>query len=293
MTSDYQNTLSDSTNQIAIQPKGLVIVATPIGNMQDITLRALGMLKAVDIIACEDTRMSKKLMTAYGIKTPLISYHEHSDERSRQKIISLLTEGKSVALISDAGTPLISDPGYKLLQEVTEAGIEVTSLPGPSSVTTALTLAGLPTNRFLFEGFLPPKSAARQTALSKIQKIEGTLVFFESAKRLQASLADMLEVLGDRQAAVLRELTKTYEEVKRGTLSELISYYQEHGDPKGEVVITLAPPLENKEETDFDDLLKSALNYMSVKDSSAFVAEVTGVAKKKVYQRAIKMSVSG
>jgi 16S rRNA (cytidine1402-2'-O)-methyltransferase len=269
----------------------LYIVATPIGNMEDITLRAIRILGAVDMIASEDTRVTGILLSKLGIKAKkTMCYNDHSGEKERQKIAALLTEGKSVALVSDAGTPLISDPGYKLVRELSEQGFKITSIPGASSVMMALTLSGLPTDRFLFEGFLPPKSQARKNALSELKNIKATLVFFESPKRLVDSLKDMQEVLRGREAAVLREITKKFEEVKRESLSALIEYYTQT-PPKGEVVVVVGPPARNSfSEADIEEELKKALRTMSVKDAVALVAENTGANKKDVYKLALGMS---
>jgi 16S rRNA (cytidine1402-2'-O)-methyltransferase len=220
---------------------GLYLVATPIGNLRDITLRALDLLGAADVVACEDTRVTAKLMARYGLAAPRIAYHEHNAERMRPHLIERLKSGAVVALVSDAGTPLISDPGYKLVRAALAEAIPVTSLPGPSSTLMGLVLSGLPCDRFLFAGFLPPKSVARRRALSELGGTRATLVFFETAPRLAAALADMAEILGDRQAAVARELTKLFEEVRRGSLGELTAQYRASGAPKGELVIVVAP----------------------------------------------------
>lgn len=271
---------------------GLYIVATPIGNIKDITLRALEILQAVDIIACEDTRTSQKLLSHYGIHQKTISYHDHSTDRTREHLLGLIAEGKSVALISDAGTPLISDPGYKLVRTAQENGLLVTTLPGASSVPAALTLSGLPTNRFLFEGFLPPRSQARITALTPLKPIPATLVFFEAARRLPETLADMLSVFGNREVAVMREITKLYEETRRGTLETLLAYYTENGAPKGEVVLVVAPPeAEVADSTTLDSALENALRTMSVKDAAQYVSAQTGLPKKQVYARALELTI--
>ncbi len=228
------------------QPPGLYIVATPIGNLRDITLRALDALNAADLIVCEDTRVSGKLLSHYGISKPTLSYNDHNGPERRPKIMAALTEGKCVALVSDAGTPLVSDPGYKLVREAIERGFYVTTLPGASSVLSALCLSGLPTDRFLFAGFLPAKKEACRKAIQTLANVPSTLVLFESARRLPETLALLQEVLGNREAAVVREITKLYEESRRGTLQELHAHYEKAGAPKGEVVIVVGPPGERK-----------------------------------------------
>lgn len=283
MTDDITELLSPSK-----VTAGIYIVATPIGNIKDITLRALETLKSVDIIACEDTRMTQKLLSYYNIHTKLMQYHDHSSEETRQYILNLAGQGKSIALVSDAGTPLISDPGYKLIRTAQEQGIAITTLPGASSVPAAITLAGLPSNRFLFAGFLPNKQQARQNALLPLKPIDTTLIFFESARRLPEMLADMLEIFGNREAAVVREISKLYEEAKRDSLENLVAYYQEYGAPKGEVVVLVAPPEDEiTTEDDLDSALKKALETMSVKDAAQYVAKQTGLPKKQVYARAL------
>lgn len=268
---------------------GLYIIATPIGNRGDITERAINLLKECDYLACEDTRTTQKLLTHLGIKPKLLSYNDHSTENVRHKIIQLIEAGHKVGLVSDAGTPLISDPGYKLVRQAQEHGLYITTLPGASSVIAALTLSGLPTDRFLFEGFLPSKQHARQTALETLKPIPATLVFFESARRLQAALEDFYTVLGNRETAVIREITKLFEETKRDTLSNLITYYKERGNPKGEVVIVVAPPAKTTFDiTHLDTAIDTALQDMSLKDAVHYVTEQTGLPKKQVYQRALE-----
>jgi 16S rRNA (cytidine1402-2'-O)-methyltransferase len=265
----------------------LYIVATPIGNMEDITIRARNLLAAVDVIACEDTRVTGLLLSKMGIKAKLMCYNDYSTDEDRRKIAQLIEAGKSVALVSDAGTPLISDPGYKLVREISDKGLKVTSLPGPSSIITALTLSGLPTNRFLFEGFLPNKTESRKNALAELKNIKATLVFFESAKRLVAMLKDVEAVLGNRETTVLREITKKFEEVNRRPLADLISYYSEN-QPLGEVVVVVGPPDDkNISEDDLITQIQKSLEHMSMKDAVAFVAQNTGVNKKDVYRVAL------
>lgn len=271
---------------------GLYVVATPIGNLGDITGRALETLRRVDAIACEDTRVTAKLLNAYLIRKPLIAYHEHNAAAQRPKLLSMIEEGKSVALVSDAGTPLISDPGYKLVAEAGERALYVTTLPGASALTAALTLAGLPTDRFLFLGFPPNKSKARQSWFEAEKDQMATLVCYESAKRLAASLADAATALGNRQAAVCREISKKFEQVVRGNLEDLAQRYADSGPPKGEIVLVIAPPTAHRETTeeissDTQSMLKAALKHMSVKSASEFVAEVSGLRKKELYRMAL------
>jgi 16S rRNA (cytidine1402-2'-O)-methyltransferase len=270
---------------------GLYLVATPIGNLGDITLRALEVLAGVDVIACEDTRVTRKLAERYGIATPLTPYHEHNAAEARPRLLARLADRQAVALVSDAGTPLISDPGYKLVRAACEAGHAVTALPGASSVLAALSLAGLPTDRFFFEGFLPAKQAARQKRAAELANIPATLILFESGPRLPATLADLAAVFGTRTAAICRELTKLHEEVKRGDLETLAREYADGAETRGEFVIVVAPPPDNEEITDdIDDLLRQALMRVSVKDAVGEVALVTGRPRREVYQRALVLS---
>jgi 16S rRNA (cytidine1402-2'-O)-methyltransferase len=270
---------------------GLYIVATPIGNARDITLRALELLQTCDVIACEDTRVTGKLLSLHGISAKLIPYHEHNAEKVRPAIIKRVKNGETVALVSDAGTPLISDPGLNLVQAFAEENVFVTSLPGPSATLTALVLSGLPSNRFLFGGFLPTKSGRRRSALKEVETTPATLIFLESAKRLTSSLADMAAVLGPRPAAVTRELTKMFEEVRRGTLDTLADIYAAEGPPKGEVTIVIGPPNAEEKMTieNVDDLLKAALEKLTVRDATAEVTEATGWPKRNVYARALAL----
>jgi 16S rRNA (cytidine1402-2'-O)-methyltransferase len=267
---------------------GLYLVATPIGNLGDISLRALELLAGAGVIACEDTRVTRKLTERYGIATPLMAYHEHNAEEARPKIMARLDGGQAVALVSDAGTPLISDPGYKLVRAAIEAGHAVTALPGASAVMSALNVAGLPTDRFFFEGFLPPKQAGRQKRIAELGVIPATLVLFESGPRLGAALADLSEGLGERQASVCRELTKLHEEVRRGDLAELAAHYAGDAETRGEIVIVVAPPAEQEASaSDVDELLRQALARVSVKDAVGEVALATGRPRREVYQRAL------
>ncbi|HEY4134375.1 MAG TPA: 16S rRNA (cytidine(1402)-2'-O)-methyltransferase [Alphaproteobacteria bacterium] len=276
-------------------PPGLYVVATPIGNAADITLRALEVLKGVDTIACEDSRVTMKLMARHGVGTKLIPYHEHNAAEMRPKLLAGLRRGARIALVSDAGTPLVSDPGYKLVREAIAEGLAVVPLPGPSAPLAALIVSGLPSDRFLFAGFLPPKSAARRTALSELAAVPATLLLFESAQRLAESLADMAAVLGDRPAAVSRELTKLYEETRRGGLAELAAHYAEAGPPKGEIVIVIGGASAESQAVSAEALdaqLQAALASASVKDAAATVAAATGLPRKQVYARALALKAA-
>jgi 16S rRNA (cytidine1402-2'-O)-methyltransferase len=270
----------------------LYLVATPIGNLGDISLRAIDTLKGADVIACEDTRVTAKLLARLGIGTALTSYHDHNAERARPALLERLRRGEAVALVSDAGTPLISDPGWRLVRACRDEGLAVTAVPGASAVPTALQLSGLPSDRFLFAGFPPARSVARRQDLRALASVPATLVFFEAAPRLAESLADMAAVLGPRQAAVTRELTKLYEEVVTGTLAELAERYAAGGPPKGEVVVVVAPPAaETISEVDLDALLAAALaEGASVKDAAARVAAETGHPRRAVYARALALA---
>lgn len=268
---------------------GLYLVATPIGNLRDITLRALDCLAGVDLIACEDTRVTAKLLSRYGITRPTLPYHDHNAAKVRPQLVERLRGGARIALVSDAGTPLVSDPGLKLVQAVVEAGLPVTALPGPSAVLAALSLAGLPTDRFLFSGFLPPREGGRRTALAELAASPASLVFFETGPRLADTLADMADVLGGaRPAAIARELTKLYEEVRRGTLADLAASYAAEDPPRGEIVIVTGPPVEAAAtEADIDAALARALATMPVRDAADLVARSTGARRKLVYARAL------
>jgi len=272
-------------------PAGLYLVATPIGNLADITLRALEVLAGCDVIACEDTRVTRKLTERHGIATALTPYHEHNAAEARPKILARLARGEAVALVSDAGTPLISDPGYKLVRAAQDAGHTVTAIPGASSVLTALTVAGLPTDRFFFEGFLPPKQAARQKRIAALANIPATLVLFESGPRLADALADLAEGLGPRAAAICRELTKLHEEVRRGDLATLARDYAAGGETRGEIVLVVAPPADAETHVaDVDDMLRQALARVSLKDAVGEVALASGRPRREVYQRALELT---
>ena len=266
---------------------GLWIVATPIGNLRDMTARAFDVLAAADLVACEDTRRTGRLLAAAGIESKLLSYHDHSSAKKRERLIEHLKEGKLVALVSDAGTPLISDPGYKLVRDALEENLPVTCAPGPSAPLAALVISGLPTDRFLFAGYLPARDQARRKAIEELAGVRASLIFLESPRRLAASLEVMKEILGDRPAAVARELTKLHEEVRRGGLSALAAAFGGSPAPKGEVVILIGPPPDIPP-ADAETLLDNALRSMSVRDAVAAVATETGQRRKEIYARALR-----
>ena len=271
---------------------GLHLVATPIGNLGDITLRALETLAGVDIIACEDTRITRRLTERYGIAAVLKPYHEHNATAARPKILEKLAQGASIALVSDAGTPLISDPGFKLVREACAAGFSVIALPGPSSVLTALAVAALPTDRFYFEGFLPPKQAARRSRLAELSRIDATLVMFESGNRVQDTLADLADIMGARDAAICRELTKMHEEILRAPLSELARSAEEL-ETRGEFVLVIAPPAAGAQAMTgdaLDDLLRASLARDSVKDAVAHAVALSGRPRREIYARALELA---
>jgi 16S rRNA (cytidine1402-2'-O)-methyltransferase len=273
---------------------GLYLVATPIGNLGDITLRALEMLAGADVIACEDTRVTRRLTERYGITTPLTPYHEHNAAEARPRLLKRLAEGQAVALVSDAGTPLVSDPGFKLVRAACAAGHSVSALPGASALLAALSVAGLPTDRFFFEGFLPPKPAARRKRIAALAAILATLVLFESGRRLAATLADLAEGLGARAAAICRELTKLHEEVRRGDLAQLARDYAAGAETRGEIAIVVAPPADAAAQAgDVDDMLRRALARVSVKDAVGEVALATGRPRREVYRRALELAKDG
>jgi 16S rRNA (cytidine1402-2'-O)-methyltransferase len=279
-----------------IEP-GLHIVATPIGNLRDISLRALGTLAAADAVVAEDTRVTKVLLAHYGIATPLVAYHEHNAAVVRPHLLARLASGAALALVSDAGTPLVSDPGFKLVSEALAQGVPVTAVPGASAVLAALVVAGLPTDRFFFEGFLPQKQGARRARIAELASIPGTLVFFESPRRLADVLADLAAVLGTRPGAIARELTKHFETVRRGSLTELAHALAAEEPPKGEIVVLVAPPAENEtaeaSEATIDAKLRDALRTLSVKDAASVVAADSGQKRRKVYARAIALAAAG
>lgn len=268
---------------------GLYLVSTPIGNASDITLRALTLLRMADVIACEDTRVTRSLCELYKIRTPLLSYHDHNESSTIPPLIERLKRGEVIAQVSDAGMPGISDPGYKLIQACLEEEIAFTVIPGASSILTALVLSGLPTDRFCFGGFLPSKQSARLTMLQDFKEdTKSTLIFFEAPHRLKEMLQDTLKVLGNRPAAVARELTKKFEEVKRGSLQDLLSFYETHGAPKGEMVVLIgkgkAPEITSSM---IDQALHQALLKLTPRDAASHVALELGISRKEVYKRAL------
>ena len=274
---------------------GLYVVATPIGNLGDISRRALETLSAADLVACEDTRVTAKLMNAFLLKKPLLPYHEHNGAQQRPKILAKIREGGTVALVSDAGTPLISDPGYKLVEEAHAEGLKIVSIAGPSALVAALSIAGLPTSKFTFLGFPPNKQKARLDWFNAQFQTDATMVFYESAKRLPACLADATTILGPRKAAVCRELTKKFEEVVKDDLSALAARYAASGPPKGEIVVVVegaakATSSKDAKLSELDRALRLALKHMSVKTAAAFVAELLEMRRGQVYSHALELS---
>jgi len=281
-------------NEVEAPPlaSGLYLVATPIGNLRDITLRALEVLASADVIACEDTRVTRKLLDHYAIATPLTPYHDHNAAAARPKLLARLAAGESVALVSDAGTPLISDPGFKLVRAAREAGHMVTAVPGASAALAALIVAGLPSDRFFFEGFLPAKEGPRRARIAELARIPATLVLFESGPRLLRTLADLAAGLGAREAAICRELTKFHEEVRHGELAQLAHNYTNGAETRGEIVIVIAPPSVEVDTVDadtIDALLRRALDRTSVKDAVGEIAAATGRPRREIYQRALAL----
>ncbi|MBR0799895.1 16S rRNA (cytidine(1402)-2'-O)-methyltransferase [Bradyrhizobium jicamae] len=281
--------------QVLTAPKaapGLHLVATPIGNLGDITLRALETLAGVDIIACEDTRITRRLTERYAIAAELKPYHEHNAAQARPKILERLAQGASIALVSDAGTPLISDPGFKLVREVCAAGYRVVAVPGPSSVLTALSVAALPTDRFFFEGFLPAKEHARRARLAELARISSTIVMFESGNRVQETLRDLAATMAGRDAAICRELTKLHEDIKRAPVAELAAR-ADTLETRGEFVLVVGPPADDAGvmgEDALDDLLRTQLARSSVKDAVAHAVELSGRPRREVYARALELA---
>ena len=270
-------------------------MATPIGNLGDMSLRALWALGKADAILCEDTRVTGGLLHMYGIKKPLISCHDHNEEARIKDVLNRLEGGQSLALVSDAGTPMISDPGYKIVRAVRAAGFPVVALPGASALLTAIASGGLPTDRFLFAGFLPTKTTARKKAISEIAATQATLVFYESPNRLAACLSDLVSVLGEeREAVVARELTKLYEEIQTGALGELTAHYETAETPKGEIVILVqaasGAALAQQSSFDLDAALKDALKTMTLRDAVAAVTKASGLKRSEVYGRALALS---
>ena len=275
-------------NDSPLQP-GLYVVATPIGNLRDITLRALDVLAGVDVVLAEDTRVSGKLLAAYGLSAKLERYDEHAAERVRPRILAALAGGRRIALISDAGTPLISDPGFRLVREAAAQGSVVIPIPGPSASLAALSAAGLPTDRFLFAGFPPPKTAARQRLFRELAPVQASLVFYEGVSRLGPCLADMAAVFGPREAVVARELTKLYETITRGTLDDLASD-PALAAPKGEVVIIVGPgQVPAASEADADTALAEALTRVGPAEAASEVAGALGLNRRELYRRALAL----
>lgn len=282
--------IANWTARHALAP-GLHLVATPIGNLGDITLRALWVLRNVDRILCEDTRVTARLLARFAIDTPLEPYHDHNADRVRPGIIEALRHGATLALVADAGTPLVADPGFKLVRDVLAEDLPVTAAPGPSAALTALILSGLPPDTFLFAGFLPPRAAARQRALAHWAGLAATLIFYEGRSRLAATLADMAAILGNRQAAVARELTKRHEEMRRGRLGDLAEHYLAAGAPPGEAVILVGPPeaAAPAAADDIDARLRQLLAGHSLRDAVLQLAAETGIARRTLYERALAL----
>ncbi len=281
--------------QTAFTPRplepALYLVATPIGNLADITIRALETLAAADIVACEDTRVTRVLLDRYGIRRRTMAYHEHNATEAGPKLVEAVTSGRSVALVSDAGTPLVSDPGFRLVGDVVDAGGRVVPIPGPSALLAALTASGLPSDAFLFAGFLPVKSGQRTTRLEELRGVPATLVFYESPRRLADTLAAMRDTLGDRAAAIGRELTKAFEEMRRGSLAALAETYAREDTPRGEVVICVGPPLPTEAPSgqDIDALLLSLSAEMGASKAAGEAARMTGGRKADLYRRLMEL----
>ena len=287
MNSNYNLKIGDGE----AQPRsGLYIIPTPIGNLRDITLRAIDILASANIVACEDTRITRRLLDAYNLRPRMIAYHEHNASRQRPRILEKLGSGNIVCLVCDSGTPLISDPGYKLVQAATQAGYYVTVLPGASAVLTGILASGLPTDRFLFAGFPPPRAHARKRFFTEFVTCPTSLIFFESPKRLATSIEDMWNVFGDRPAAVARELTKRFEEIKKSSLSGLAEEFKNKSALKGEIVVIIGPPLE-KIVTDIqvDRALIAKLKKTGVKEASLAVSKALGLSRRSIYQRALEL----
>lgn len=278
---------------------GLYVVATPIGNLADVTLRALTTLDLVDVIACEDTRVTRRLLERHGISNRLTSYHEHNAKRSGRRILSRLIKGEAVALVSDAGTPLISDPGYRLVHAARQEEVPVIPVPGASAVTAALSVSGLPTDRFLFVGFLPSRKGERLRVIGELRDIKATLVLFESPRRLVATLRDLLNILGKRSAVVTREVTKRFEESRSGMLDALVEHFTHVGPPRGEIVVLVGPPEKNRcavskiSDAEIDAQLAVALENHPVTGAAALVASATGLPRREMYSRAVALKRRG
>lgn len=278
----------DGASKHSALPSGLYVVSTPIGNLGDITLRALWTLRAVDAVLCEDTRVTGKLLTLYGIKKPLISCHDHNEESRIADVLDKLERGQTLALVSDAGTPMIADPGFRLARACRKAGHPVVAIPGANALLAALTVSGLPTDSFLFSGFLPPKSAARKKALESLKTASPTLAFYESPQRIAAALADMRDVLGpERMGAIIREITKMHEEVRTDSLAALADFYEKAETPKGEIVLLVAPDETQAVFKNWEDILREHLKTKSLSDAVAETATMTGMSKRVLYARAL------
>ena len=280
-----------AASQAQVTP-GLYIVSTPIGNLRDITLRAIDVLGAVDEVLAEDTRTARKLLDAHAIRPKLTAYHDHNGAARRPDLITRLEAGEAIALISDAGTPLVSDPGWKLVHEAAAVGIKIIPLPGASAMLAGLVTSALPSDKFLFAGFLPPKPGARKKALTELASVPATLIFYESGPRLAACLADMAETLGGtRDAAVARELTKLFEETRRGTLKDLAAHYAQHGKPKGEIVVLVGPPGEtaSASEEEIEAALLTALKTQPTKTAANEIAARFGLPRREVYELALTL----
>ncbi len=272
-------------------PPSLILVSTPIGNMGDISLRAIEACRGADRILCEDTRVSRKLLKKYNIETKISSYHDHNAERMRPRIIHDLETGARIVLISDAGTPLISDPGYQLVRACIDNDIQVSSIPGPTALIAALAVSGLPPDTFYFGGFLPSKTAARRKVFFENIKLKTTLIFYESPNRLTGCLEDAIFSLGNRDAAVARELTKLHEDIQRGTLKNLLGFYKKSGPPKGELVLMIGPPCKkiNTDMKALETFLRKLLKNNSLRDTVKIATDSTGVPRSIVYERALKV----
>ena len=267
---------------------GLYVTATPIGNAGDITLRALDVLSAADAIIVEDTRVTAKLLAILDLQKPLLAYNDHNASRERPRILARLRAGERLALVSDAGTPLISDPGFKLVREAIASDLPVHVVPGPSAVIGALAVSGLPTDKFLFAGFLPPKQGERRRALAEWKTVRATLIVFESAQRLSETLSDMASILGPRPVSIARELTKLHEEITRGDLESLAEAYRHRDPPKGEITVVVGPPLDDAPDmTRADALIEMALAYMPVRAASDLISEALGAPRRDIYARAL------
>ncbi|MGD9508580.1 MAG: 16S rRNA (cytidine(1402)-2'-O)-methyltransferase [Geminicoccaceae bacterium] len=272
---------------------GLYLVATPIGNLEDLSRRAERIIATADVVACEDKRVTSRLLAHLGLRRPLALYHEHNAEAARPELLARLAAGGSVALVSDAGTPAISDPGFKLVRAAHEAGVPVYPVPGPSAVLAALVASGLPTDRFLFQGFLPSRSAARRRVLGELARVPATLVLYESPQRLAECLSDAADLLGARAASVAREITKLHEEHRRGSLAELAAHYGAAGPPRGEIVLVIAPPPSEAPAVDddaVDEALREAMLEAKPRKAAALVAAATGRSANDLYRRALMLT---